>query len=213
MVETMRREGHEALVHTAAASTLGQMLQRLCGEEKIALVNIVRRVEQVELLRSLGAAHVCDSHVETFVDDLTGALEASSATLAFDAVGGGRLASQILQCMESAAMRAPSASSRTTSARYKKVYVYGYLDRGSIEIARGFGAAWGVGGWLLGDELKNIAPIEMGRLRERIANSITTTFATTYAREISLSEALDIEVIRMYGRQATGLKFLLNPTR
>ncbi len=214
MVETLRLEGHSALVHTAAASNLGQMLNRLCQEDGIPLVNIVRRPEQAELLRSAGAAYVCDSSTPDFMDRLTDALEATGATLAFDAVGGGRLASQILACMEVAVSRRPGAGySRYGSTTHKQVYIYGALDRSPTELTRSFGFAWGVGGWLLTPFLQKLGAEGVGRLRRRVAEGIRTTFASSYTSEVSLAGALDLDVLADYGRQATGSKYLIRPSR
>lgn len=211
MVETMRMEGHTGLVHTAAASNLGQMLNRLCIEEQIPLVNVVRKPEQEEILRSQGARHVCDSSKGGFMDDLTNALRETGATLGFDAVGGGRLASQILACMEAAASSTPGAYSRYGSSVHKQVYIYGGLDRGPTELTRSFGFAWGLGGWLLTPFLQKIGPESMARLRDRVAAGLKTTFASSYTAEVSLSGALRLEAIADYGRQATGSKYLINP--
>src|SRR5215470_16965262 len=208
MVETMRREHHTALVHTAAASNLGQMLNRLCIADQVPLVNIVRRHEQADLLRSAGATYVCDSSAPDFMTELTAALKATSATLAFDAVGGGRLASQILTCMEAAAS-AGSGYSRYGSSVHKQVYIYGSLDRGPTELTRAFGMAWGVGGWLLTSFLQKVGPETAQKLRERVAREVKTTFASTYTKEVSLAEALQLGEIAVYGSQATGAKYLI----
>ena len=211
MVETMRMEGHKALVHTAAASNLGQMLVRLCAEENVPLVNIVRSPQQVETLRALGAKYVCDSSSASFMSDLVTALSETSATLAFDAIGGGKLASQILTAMEAAANANATEYSRYGSTTFKQLYIYGGLDRSETVLTRSFGFAWSIGGWLLTPFLGKIGFEAMGRLRERVANSLTTTFASNYTREISLQEALSPDVARSYARQATGEKFLLTP--
>jgi NADPH:quinone reductase-like Zn-dependent oxidoreductase len=211
MVETMRREGHTALVHTAAASNLGQMLARLCANEGIGLVNVVRSAAQEKLLRDLGARHVCNSSAPSFAEDLLAALVETKATLAFDAIGGGRLASQILTSMEIAANRNAPAYSRYGSNTHKQVYIYGALDMGPTELARSYGFAWGVGGWLLTPFLMKIGPQEAQRLRQKVADEITTTFASHYSRTISLTEALKLENIVAYSRRATGEKYLINP--
>jgi NADPH:quinone reductase-like Zn-dependent oxidoreductase len=211
MVETMRMEGHCALVHTAAASNLGQMLVRLCREDGIPLVNIVRRPEQEELLRSLGAEHVCDSSTSDFMGVLIEALKATSATIAFDAVGGGRLASQILTGMEAAASATSPGFSRYGTNVHKQVYVYGGLDRGPTELTRGYGMAWGIGGWLLTPFLQRIEGDVFYRLRGRVATGLKTTFASRYTAEVSLSGALDPDAIAAYGRQSTGSKYLVRP--
>ena len=212
MVETMRLEKHVALVHTAAASNLGQMLNRLCIEEQVPLVSIVRRQEQEELLRSAGAAYVCNSASPDFMDELTAALKATAATLAFDATGGGRLASQILTCMEAAASAAAGSYSRYGSSVHKQVYIYGSLDRSPTELTRNFGMAWGVGGWLLTPFLQRIGPQGVERLRQRVAAELTTTFASTYTDQVSLAGALQLDALAAYARQATGSKYLIIPS-
>lgn len=213
MVETMRREGHGGLVHTAAASNLGQMLNRICLADGVPLVNIVRRPEQVRLLREQGAVHVCDSSEPTFEADLVAALQDTKATLAFDAVGGGRLAGQILNAMEAAIVPPDAPYSRYGSDVHKQVYVYGALDPRPIELRRRFGFAWGVGGWLLTPFLARTSREDLARLRQRVADELTTTFASHYTDQISLPEALDVETLQRYARQATGEKFLLRPQR
>jgi NADPH2:quinone reductase len=212
MVETMRMEGHTALVHTAAASNLGQMLVKICLADGVPLVNIVRRPEQVELLRSLGAEHVCDSSAPTFTADLTAALVATGATLAFDATGGGRLAGQILGCMEAAANATAAEYSRYGSTVHKQVYIYGGLDRSPTEFVRNFGMAWGIGGWLLTPFLQKLGLAGMLRLRERVVAELTTTFASHYTDQVSLASALALDAIGTYARQATGQKFLIRPS-
>ncbi|HVB70045.1 MAG TPA: zinc-binding dehydrogenase [Acidimicrobiales bacterium] len=211
MVETTRREGYSALVHTAAASNLGQMLVRLCQEEEVSLVNIVRTLEQEEILRGLGAVHVCNSSSSSFMSDLIEAIEATSATLAFDATGGGTLASQILTAMEVAFSKDAASYSRYGSSTHKQVYIYGGLDRSPTVLTRSFGFAWGLGGWLLTPFLMGLEPERFAALRDRVATSLTTTFASSYAREVSLREALQPDAFLAYARQATGEKFLIAP--
>ena len=213
MVETMRREGHTALVHTAAASNLGQMLNRICIEDEVGLVNIVRTQQQEDLLRAIGAKHVCNSSAPTFMQDLTEALAATGATLAFDAIGGGKLAGQILTCMEAALTRSATEYSRYGSATHKQVYIYGALDPGPTVLNRSFGIAWGVGGWLLWPFLQKIGPAAAQKLRERVVAELKTTFASHYTKEISLAEALRLEEIAVYGKRATGAKYLINPNK
>ena len=211
MVETMRREGHKALVHTAAASNLGQMLNKICIKDKVDLVNIVRRPEHVALLKKIGATYVCSSASPQFMDDLVEALSASGATVAFDAIGGGTLAGQILTAMEAAANRTAKEYSRYGSTTHKQVYIYGGLDRGPTEFNRAFGMAWGIGGWLLTAFMQKIGPEAAQKLRERVAAEIKTTFASTYTREVSLAGALRLEEIAVYSKQATGQKYLITP--
>ena len=211
MVETMRRQGHTALVHTAAASNLGQMLNRVCLADGVPLVNIVRRPEQAALLREQGAVHVCDSSEPTFDADLVAALRATGATLAFDAVGGGSLASQILNAMEAAIVAPDAPYSRYGSEVHKQVYVYGALDPRPIELRRRFGFAWGVGGWLLTPFLARTSQEDLVRLRQRVAGELTTTFASHYTDEVSLQQILDAQTLQRCARQATGEKLLLRP--
>lgn len=213
MVETMRREGHTALVHTAAASNLGQMLNKICLKDGIGLVNIVRKPEQAALLKKLGAAYVVDSSAPTFMADLTDAISATGATIAFDAIGGGKLAGQILTAMEIAVNRNAKEYSRYGSAVHKQVYLYGALDRAPTEFNRNFGMAWGMGGWLLFPFLQKIGATETERLKQRVAAEIKTTFASHYTREVSMAEALQLDAIAVYGKAATGEKFLLNPNK
>ena len=211
MVETMRREGHRGLVHTAAASNLGQMLVKLCLEEDVPLVTIVRKPEQAELLTSIGATHVCDSSVPSFMGDLIEAITTTSATMAFDATGGGKLVSQILTAMEVAANTSVREYSRYGSTLHKQVYIYGGLDRGPTILTRNFGFAWGLGGWLLTPFLGTIDPETFSGFRSRVAAGLKTTFASSYTSDLSLAGMLDPLVLRRYAKQATGEKYLVVP--
>lgn len=213
MVDTMRREGHSALVHTAAASNLGQMLNRICIKDGIALVNIVRKQEQEDLLRGIGAKHVCNASSPAFMQNLTDALVATGATIAFDATGGGKLAGQILACMEAALNKTAKEYSRYGSTTHKQVYIYGRLDTNPTELTGNFGMAWSVGGWLLTPFLQTIGPAAAQKLRERVAAELKTTFASRYARTVSLAEALQADAIAAYGRRSTGEKYLINPNK
>ena len=213
MVATMRAEGHTALVHTAAASNLGQMLNKICIKDNVGLVNIVRKAEHVAVLKAIGATHICNSSAPSFMQDLTEALAATGATVAFDAVGGGKLAGQILTAMEAALNRTAKEYSRYGSTTHKQVYIYGGLDRGPTEFSRTFGMAWGIGGWLLTPFLQKIGFEAAQKLRERVAAEIKTTFASTYTKEVSLAEALKLEEIAVYARQATGEKYLIAPNK
>ena len=213
MVETMRAEGHKALVHTAAASNLGQMLNRICIADKVGLVNIVRSKEREALLRSQGATHVCNSSAPDFIETLTAALVATGATIAFDAIGGGPLAGQILAAMETAANRTAKEYSRYGSAVHKQVYIYGNLDTGPSLLNRNYGMAWGVGGWFLTPFLQKIGREAAQKLRERVVAELKTTFASTYTKEISLAEVLSVDELRAYTKKSTGAKFLINPNK
>ncbi|MGI9595889.1 MAG: NADH oxidase [Acidimicrobiales bacterium] len=210
MVETMRSEGHSALVHTVGASNLGLMLQRICNDEGVGLVNIVRKSEHVALLRGQGAEHVCDSSADSFIDDLTDALRATKATIAFDAIGGGDLTTTLLTCMEKVASEADEFS-RYGSDTHKQVYIYGGLDRGPTTLRRNFGMSWSVGGWLLTPFLAKIGQEGADRLRQRAADEITTTFASSYGMRLSLDDVVDPEMVKRYGAMATGDKALVTP--
>jgi len=213
MTETMRREGHKALVHTAAASNLGQMLNRICIKDKIDLVNIVRKPEQAAILKNIGAKYVCDTSSPAFLEELTQALADTGATIAFDATGGGKLAGQILTCMEAALNRNAKEYSRYGSTTHKQVYLYGSLDTGPTEFVRNFGMAWGIGGWLLFPFLQRIGASAAQALRQRVVAELKTTFASSYSKEISLAEALQPEAIAVYCQRATGTKYLINPNK
>ena len=212
-LETMRREGHSALVNTAAASNLGQMLVKLCLADGIELVNIVRSDAQVELLRGLGAVHICNSASPTFFPDLVAAIVATGATIGFDAIGGGKLAGQILTAMEAALNQATATYSVYGSSTPKRIYVYGGLDPRPTEISRNFGLSWNIGGWLVTPFLAEVGPEVVQRLRARIVEELTTTFASGYTQEISLSQALNIETLRKYRRIATGEKYVITPNK
>lgn len=213
MTETMRAEGHTALVHTAAASNLGQMLNKICLKDGIALVNIVRSDAQAKILKDIGAKHVVDSTSPTFQDELTAALVETKATIAFDAIGGGKLANQILTGMEAAANSGGGAYNRYGSSVFKQVYIYGGLDMRPTELTRSYGLSWGVSGWLLTLFLMKQGAEGVQRLRQRVADELKTTFASHYTAEISLAEALQPEVIANYKKMTTGEKYLINPSK
>ena len=213
MVETMRAEGHKALVHTAAASNLGQMLNRICINEGVDLVNIVRKPEQEEILKALGAKYICNSSADNFYAELTEALVQTGATIAFDATGGGKLGSDILTCMEAAAARSMETYNRYGSDVYKQLYIYGGLDRSPTVLSRNFGFSWGVGGFLLTPFLQKAGMQKAMELRAKVAAEIKTTFASKYTSEVSLAEALSLEAIASYSKQATGEKFLILPQK
>jgi NADPH:quinone reductase-like Zn-dependent oxidoreductase len=211
MVETMRMEGHTALVHTVGASNLGLMLNRICLDDGVGLVNIVRKPAHVDQLRALGAQHVVDSSADSFADDLTDALRATGATIAFDAIGGGDLPSILLSKMEKVAGERAGEFSRYGSDTHKQVYIYGGLDRGPTTLRRDFGMSWGLGGWLLTPFLVKVGQEAADRLRQRVADEITTTFASSYGTRLSLVEAVDPEHVKRYARMATGDKALVTP--
>ena len=211
MLETMRREGHSALVHTAAASNLGQMLNRLCQTDGVHLVNVVRSDAQAQLLRDQGAAYVVNSSNDSFMQELTDAIHETGATLAFDATGGGHLASDILTAMEAAETRGPGAHGFYGSATHKQVYLYGTLDLSDTVLTRRYGWAWGVGSWLLPNFLARVGNKVATEMRARVVRELTTTFSNPYTAEISLSEALKADIVLRYNAKKTGEKFLINP--
>ncbi|MCZ2496704.1 NADH oxidase [Xylophilus sp. Kf1] len=211
MVENMRRDGHRALVHTAAASNLGQMLHRICQKDRVELVNIVRKQEQADLLRSLGARHVCDMSAPFFEESLTQALVETGATIAFDATGGGRLAGQILGCMETALGRTAGEYSRYGSTTHKQVFMYGRLESRPVEFTNHFGMAWGIGGWLVFPFLQKLGAERTAALKQRVMDELKTTFASRYAGEISLAAMLQPDTVAAYAKRATGAKYLVNP--
>ncbi|WAJ70201.1 NADH oxidase [Catenovulum adriaticum] len=213
MVETMRAEGHKAIIHAAAASNLGQMLNRICMADGIDLINIVRKPEQEKLLTDMGAKYVVNSSSDTFLDDLTAAIIETGATIAFDPIGGGQLTSDILNCMEVAAARDTKEYSVYGSDTFKQVYIYGALNRGPITLNRNFGFAWGVNGFLLFNALGKLGTDTVMAMRKRVANEITTTFASHYTDEVSLTEALQLSSIKTYAKQATGEKYLITPQK
>lgn len=211
MTETMRRDGFKALIHTAAASNLGQMLNRLCLKDGIDLINIVRKQEQVDLLKTQGAKYICNSSDANFKKELIAAIEATGAYIAFDATGGGNLASQILTCMEVAAAKNAEVRGPYGSNVYKQVYIYGGLDSSPTVINRNFGFSWGLNAWLLTPFLEKAGLEVSMKMRKRVVDELTTTFASYYTKEISLVEALQADVVAGFSKQATGEKYLITP--
>ena len=211
MVETMRAEGHKAIIHAAAASSLGQMLNRICMADGIDLINIVRKEEQEKLLRDMGAKYVVNSSSDTFIADLTAAIVETGATISFDPIGGGQLSSDILNCMEAAITADVEEYNVYGSSTFKQAYIYGALNRGPITLNRNFGFAWGVNGFLLFNALAKLGTETVMSMRKRVAEEITTTFASSYTHEVTLQEALQLQLIAAYGKQATGEKYLITP--
>jgi NADPH:quinone reductase-like Zn-dependent oxidoreductase len=209
-VETMKREGHHAIVHTAAASNLGQMLVRICKEDNVPLVNIVRSPAQVQLLKDAGAEHVVDSSSDTFMTDLVAAIAATKATIGFDAIGGGKLAGQILAAMEIVANQG-AAYSRYGSNSAKQVYIYGGLDMGPTILNRAFGLTWSLGGWLLTPFLAKLGEQGAVRMRQRVRDGLKTTFASNYKAKVPLSQILSKEAVAEYNAKRTGEKYLILP--
>lgn len=211
MVEHARLDGHQAIIHTAAASNLGQMLVKLCQIEGMPLVNIVRRSDQVETLRALGAEHVLDSSTPSFQDDLVAALTATGATVAFDAIGGGAMAGDLLDAMEAAAIARGASVSRYGTTVDKNVYIYGRLDFSPVVLGRDVGMRWGVAGWMSGQISQRLGAEKVTQLRARIPGELKTTFASEFTREVSLAEILKPDVLAAANRRATGEKFVILP--
>jgi NADPH:quinone reductase len=209
--EVMKNEGHTAIVHTAAASNLGQMLVKICAKDGIPLVNIVRSDAQVALLKGIGATHIVNSASESFLGDLTDALVETGATIGFDAIGGGKLAGQILGCMEAAAAKRATSYSRYGTDVFKQVYVYGALDVGPSVLNRNFGLTWALSGFLLTPFLQKAGMETNMRMRKRVVDELTTTFKSHYSHEISLTDALNLDVLMAYNAKRTGEKYLIRP--
>jgi len=210
----MKMENHTAIIHTAAASNLGQMLVKICKDDAVPLVNIVRKDEQVDILKNLGAEYICNTSDDNFMENLVEALVETGATLGFDATGGGNngeLPGQILSAMEIAANKTSKEYSRYGSDTYKQVYIYGGLDQSPTILKRAFGMSWGLGGWLLTPMIGKIGMEKFQEMRLRVAKEIKTTFASSYAQEISFEEMLQPETIISYAKQSTGQKYLVNP--
>jgi NADPH2:quinone reductase len=211
MIDTMRREGHTALIHTAAASNLGQMLNRLCLTDQVMLVNVVRSDEQVSLLRSAGALHVCNSTSPDFNEQLTAAIVSTGATIAFDATGGGALADTLLGAMEVAASRNMQTYSRYGSSVHKQVYLYGGLDARPTQLNRNYGMAWSVGGWLVTSFMQKAGVDTLKILKSRIAGELKTTFSSRYSKRLTLNEVLSLDNIAAFRTMSTGQKYLITP--
>ncbi len=209
--ETMKMEGYTGLIHAAAASNLGQMLVKICKADGIPLINIVRNQVQVDLLKGIGATHVFDSSTATFMDDLTAAIVETGAMMGFDPIGGGKVSGQMLACMESAAVKRMSTYSRYGSDTMKQVYIYGGLDMGPTILNRSFGLTWSLSGWLLTPFMAKAGPEIVAKMRKRVVDELTTTFASHYSHEISLVEAINLDVIAGYNAKRTGEKYLIRP--
>lgn len=212
-VETMRAQGRKGIVHTAAASNLGQMLVKICQKDNVPLVNIVRKKEQADLLKGIGAKYIVDSTSPNFMEELITALAETDTTLGFDAIGGGPLAGQLLIAMEAAASRKMKEFSRYGSGQETQVYIYGRLDMSPTSVPPGVGFAWNLSGYLLTPFLQKAGPEVRARMRKRVMDELTTTFASHYTAEISLAEALDLDTLHAYNAKATGTKYLINPAK
>jgi NADPH:quinone reductase len=213
IAETVRLEGHGALIHTAAASNLGQMLVRICREDGIPLVNIVRRDEQAKLLTAIGAEHVCNSSAADFSEQLRSAVTATGATIAFDAIGGGAMPGVLLEAMEDVAAAQMGFYSPYGSLALKSVFIYGHLDRSPTVLHNSrYGMLWDLRHWALPQTMARVGAERVGEMQRRVLAGLKTTFGSRFTREISLAQALDPENLRACARMATGEKFLIDPT-
>ncbi len=208
-LETLRDEGHTAMVNTAGASNLGQMLVKLCAAEGIELISIVRKPEQEAILARVGAKHVLNSEADDFLPALTAKLIETDATLAFDAIGGGKMAGQILSCMEQAQASKMTEYSVYGSTVHKQVYIYGILNSAPTELPRNTGFAWDVGGWLLTPRLQKAGMAKVIAMRERVAANLKTIFASDYSHEISLADVVNVDVMMNYAAKRTGEKYVI----
>ena len=212
-VETMRAQGRTGIVHTAAASNLGQMLVKICQKDNVPLVNIVRKKEQADILKKIGAKYIVDSTSPNFMEELITALAETKTTLGFDAIGGGPLAGQLLVAMEAAASRNMKEFSRYGSGQETQVYIYGRLDVSPSVVPSGVGFAWNLGGFLLTPFLQKAGAETRAKMRQRVVDELKTTFASHYTAEISLAEALDLKTLQAYNAKTTGEKYLINPNK
>ena len=210
-VETARMENQGAILHLAAASNLGQMLVKICKEDGLPLVNIVRKQEQVDLLKGLGAEHVVNSSAGDFMDQLRGAIDATDAYCGFDPIGGGSNVDACFKAMEQVAAGKMSEFSRYGSTQQKKMYIYGRLDLGPTMLTPAYGFGWTLSGWLLTPFLQVAGLETMMRMRQRVLDGMTTTFASAYKAKVNLEEMLTREAVMDYRQMKTGEKYLVTP--
>jgi NADPH:quinone reductase-like Zn-dependent oxidoreductase len=210
-VETARMEEQGAIIHTAAASNLGQMLIKICQEDDIPLVNIVRKAEHVDMLSGLGATHIVNSSDDDFSKQLRQAIETTDAYLGFDPIGGGQAVDNCFKAMEQVAVKKMSEFSRYGSDQQKKMYIYGRLDLGPTILTPAYGFGWTLSGWLLTPFLQMAGMETIIRMRQRVLDGLTTTFASSYKRKVSLEEMLTRDAVLDYREMKTGEKYLVTP--
>lgn len=210
-VETAKMEEQGAIIHTAAASNLGQMLVKICQEDDMPLVNIVRKAEHVELLKGLGATHIVNSSDDDFADQLRGAIDATGAYCGFDPIGGGDMVDVCFKAMEQVAASKMSEYSRYGSEQAKKMYIYGRLDFGPTILTPSYGFGWTLSGWLLTPFLQNAGTETVLAMRDRVLNGLTSTFASSYKRKVTLEEMLTRDAVLDYRLMKTGEKYLVTP--
>lgn len=210
-VETAKAEGHDAIIHLAAASNLGQMLNKICLEDGMKLVNIVRKESHVELLKGIGATHIVNSSDDDYMSQLRAAISETGAFLGFDPIGGGQNTDHVLKAMEQVAAGQMDEYSRYGSNQDKKVYMYGRLDLGPTILTPSYGLQWCVSGWLLTPFLAKAGMETVIKMRTRVQQNLTTTFASSYKAKVDLEQMLTKEAILDYRQMKTGEKYLVTP--
>ncbi len=211
MLDTARSHGQDALIFTAAASSLGRMMHRLCVQENVEFIGVVRGPEALERVRAQGVRYAFDLTSESFVEQLTEAITGTGATLAFDAIAGGDIVSTLLRCMESASRQSETPSGHYGSARQKRVYIFGNCWVLSTVLKRDFGLSYSVSGWLLYHYLDNVSQSRRLDMQRRVVEGLSGIFSTEYVAEISLLQLLDPDVMRAYAAKETAGKHLLRP--
>ena len=210
-VENAKLDGQDAILHTVGASNLGQMLTRICVEDGIGLVNIVRKADQADLLKSLGSTHVVNSAADDFMNQLAGAIDQTGAFYGFDPVGGGTGVDTAFKAMEKVAVQRMTEYSRYGSNQAKRMFIYGRLDAGATILTPGYGFGWTLSGWLLFPFLQSVGHETVGRMRKRVLENLTTTFANHYKKRVNLEEMLTKDSVSEYRAMRTGEKYLVTP--
>lgn len=209
--ENAKMDGQKAIVHTAAASNLGQMLIKICQEDDIELVNIVRKAQHVDLLKGLGAKHVVNSSDDDFMQQLRTAIDATDAFYGFDPIGGGHATDNVFKAMEQVAVSKMTEYNRYGSNQQKRMFIYGRLDLGPTILTPSYGFGWTLSGWLLTPFLANAGMETVGRMRQRVLENLTTTFASSYKAKVNLEQMLEKDAVIDYRAMKTGEKYLVTP--
>ena len=210
-VENARMDGQKSILHTVGASNLGQMLNRICLEDGMGLVNIVRKDEQVELLKSQGATHIVNSSGGDFMDQLKTAIDDTDAFYGFDPIGGGKMVDNCFKAMEQVAVGKMTEYSRYGSNQQKRMFIYGRLDFAPTTLSLAYGFGFTLSGWLLTPFLANAGMETVMRMRKRVLDNLTTTFASSYKEKVDLEGMLTKEAILDYKQMKTGEKYLVTP--
>ena len=209
--ENAKMEGQSAILHTVGASNLGQMLNRICIEDGLGLVNIVRKDDQAELLKSQDATHVVNSSDNDFMKQLRDAIEDTSAFFGFDPIGGGKMVDSCFKAMEQVAVANMKEYSRYGSNQAKRMFIYGRLDVSPTTLTPSYGFGWTLSGWLLFPFLQHAGQETMARMRKRVLDNLTTTFASSYKAKVDLEAMLTKDAILDYREMKTGQKYLVTP--